>query len=174
MLSGSFPPNPSKQRKWHQLCRDNFLSEQAACSIPGPVSPCSSSVYHTRCRNVVWGGICSNWRRKWQPTPVCLPRKFHGQRILVGCSPWDCKESDTTERLTQHIMHQFASLSFLLLIKYWRRQTLTTTLIPELNWIHFTVPISHSTFTSFGKYYLFGLVVTASNNIFLWFGKLFC
>ena len=28
------------------------------------------------------------WRRKWQPTPVFLPGKFHGQRSLVGCSPW--------------------------------------------------------------------------------------
>ena len=26
------------------------------------------------------------WRREWQPTPVFLPRKFHGQRSLVGCS----------------------------------------------------------------------------------------
>ena len=39
------------------------------------------------------------WRRKWQPTPVLLPRKFHGQRSLVGYSPWGCKESDTTEQL---------------------------------------------------------------------------
>ena len=31
------------------------------------------------------------WRRKWQPTPVFLPRKFHGQRSLVGYSPWDCR-----------------------------------------------------------------------------------
>ena len=28
------------------------------------------------------------WRRKWQPTPVFLPGKFHGQRNLVGSSPW--------------------------------------------------------------------------------------
>ena len=28
------------------------------------------------------------WRRKWQPTPVLLPRKFHGWRSLVGYSPW--------------------------------------------------------------------------------------
>ena len=27
------------------------------------------------------------WRRKWQPTPVLLPKKFHGQRSLVGYSP---------------------------------------------------------------------------------------
>ena len=37
------------------------------------------------------------WRRKWQPTPVLLPGKFHEQRSLVGYSPWDRKESDTTE-----------------------------------------------------------------------------
>ena len=29
------------------------------------------------------------WRRKWQPTPVFLPGKFHGQRSLAGYSPWD-------------------------------------------------------------------------------------
>jgi len=27
-------------------------------------------------------------RRQWQPTPVLLPGKSHGWRILVGCSPW--------------------------------------------------------------------------------------
>ena len=31
------------------------------------------------------------WRRKWQPTPVFLPGKSHGQRSLVGYSPWDHK-----------------------------------------------------------------------------------
>ena len=39
------------------------------------------------------------WRRKWQSTPVLLPGKSHGQRSLVGYSPWGHKESDTTERL---------------------------------------------------------------------------
>ena len=29
-----------------------------------------------------------HWRRKWQPTPVLFPGKSHGQRSLVGCSPW--------------------------------------------------------------------------------------
>ena len=28
------------------------------------------------------------WRRQWQPTPVLLPGKSHGQRSLVGCSLW--------------------------------------------------------------------------------------
>ena len=42
------------------------------------------------------------WRRKWQPTPVLLPGKSHGQRSLVGYSPWGRKESDTTEWLHFH------------------------------------------------------------------------
>ena len=37
------------------------------------------------------------WRRKWQPTPVSLPGKFHGQRSLVAYSPWGRKESNMTE-----------------------------------------------------------------------------
>ena len=40
------------------------------------------------------------WRRKWQPSPVFLPEEFHGQRSLVGYSPWGLKESDMTERLS--------------------------------------------------------------------------
>ena len=40
------------------------------------------------------------WRRKWQPTPVFLPREFHGQRSLVGCNPWSHKKLNTTEQLT--------------------------------------------------------------------------
>ena len=37
------------------------------------------------------------WRRKWQPTPVFLPRVSHGQRSLAGYSSWSCKKLDTTE-----------------------------------------------------------------------------
>ena len=39
------------------------------------------------------------WRRKWQPTPVFLPGESQGQRSLMGCRLWGCKESDTTKRL---------------------------------------------------------------------------
>ena len=38
--------------------------------------------------------------RKWQPTPIFLPGESHGQRSLTGYSPWDRKESDTTEQLS--------------------------------------------------------------------------
>ena len=37
------------------------------------------------------------WRRKWQPTPVFLPGKFHRQRSLTSYSPWGHKESGTVE-----------------------------------------------------------------------------
>ena len=37
------------------------------------------------------------WGRQWQPTQVLLPGESHGQRSLVGCSPWGHKESDTAE-----------------------------------------------------------------------------
>ena len=39
------------------------------------------------------------WKREWLPTPVFLPGEFHGQRKLVGYSPWGRKELDTTEQL---------------------------------------------------------------------------
>ena len=41
-------------------------------------------------------------RRQWQPTAVLLPGKSHGQRSLVGYSPWGCEELDMTERLQFH------------------------------------------------------------------------
>ena len=37
------------------------------------------------------------WRRAWQPTPVSLPGKSHGQGSLVGYSTWGLKELDRTE-----------------------------------------------------------------------------
>ena len=43
-------------------------------------------------------GLIPGWRRfsrksQWQPTPVFLPGKIHGQWSLVGYSPQDLKES---------------------------------------------------------------------------------
>ena len=38
------------------------------------------------------------WRRRqWHPTLILLPGKSHGQRSLVGCSPWGRTELDKTE-----------------------------------------------------------------------------
>ena len=40
------------------------------------------------------------YRREWQSAPVFLPGESHGQRSLVGYSPWGRTETDTTERPT--------------------------------------------------------------------------
>ena len=40
------------------------------------------------------------WKRKWQPTPIYLPGKSHGQRRLVDYSQWAGSELDKTQRLT--------------------------------------------------------------------------
>ena len=58
-----------------------------------------SAVQETRVRSLV-GKI---WRRKWQPPPVVLPGKSHGQRSLVGYSPGGHKESDMTEHSCTHM-----------------------------------------------------------------------
>ena len=39
------------------------------------------------------------WRREWQPSPVFLPGKFHGQRSPASYSLWGLKESDVTEQV---------------------------------------------------------------------------
>ena len=52
-------------------------------------SPCR------RCGFDPWIGKIP-WRRKWQPTPVVLSGKSHGQRSLAGYSLWGRTESDMT------------------------------------------------------------------------------
>ena len=50
----------------------------------------------------LWLNIIIIALHQWQPTPVLLPGKSQGWRSLVGCSPWGCWGSDTTERLPFH------------------------------------------------------------------------
>ena len=57
------------------------------------------AMWETWVRSLAWE---DPWRSKWQATPVFLPGKSHGQRSLMGCSPWGHKDSDTTEQLKQH------------------------------------------------------------------------
>ena len=48
------------------------------------------TVSHRRCRIYPWVRKIP-WRRKWQPTPVFLPGKSHGQRGMRGYSLWGLK-----------------------------------------------------------------------------------
>ena len=38
------------------------------------------------------------WSRAWQHTPIFFPEESHGQRSLVGYSPWGLEKSDVTAR----------------------------------------------------------------------------
>ena len=47
-----------------------------------------------------------HWRRKWQPTPVFLPRESQGRGSLVGCCLWGCTKLDMTEATYQQQQQQ--------------------------------------------------------------------
>ena len=76
------------------LCKEETCRtwEKAAVpsGFPGGASGKESACQFSRCRRCgfdPWNGKIP-WRRKWQPPPVFLLRKFLGQRGLVGYSPW--------------------------------------------------------------------------------------
>ena len=71
-----------KKNHWNALA-ENVLARSKPCG---------------RLRFDPWVGKIP-WRRKWQSAPALLPGKSHGQRSLVGYSPWGRKELDMTERL---------------------------------------------------------------------------
>ena len=92
---------PSSDKGWylslaprHQLALFSLLVVQTVKNVPVAQEP--------RVRFLDWK---DPQIRKWQPTAVFLPGDSHGQRSLVGYSPWGCKESDTTEQLTHTNTH---------------------------------------------------------------------
>ena len=73
----------------------------------------------------VWSlGWGDPWRREWQPTPVSLPREFHGQRSLAGYSLWSHKESDTLEQLI-HSLFLLDCTNLGTRLKVWTSNTYT-------------------------------------------------
>ena len=75
------------------------------CGVKESICQCKTQ---KRSRLDLWVGK-TPWSRKWQPTPIFLPRKFHEQRRLVGYCPRGCKESDATEWLNMHVHIQSLS-----------------------------------------------------------------
>ena len=71
-------------------------SERASRWLSGKESACQCR-RHRRCGFHPWVGKMP-WRRKWQPTPVFSPGKFHRLRSLAGCSLRGHKEWDVTEQ----------------------------------------------------------------------------
>ena len=102
-------PSRCSRARWLTKCQ-----KQGWASRPGFI--------HLQCRRCgfdPWVGkiIC---RRKWQPAPVVLLGKFHGQRSLDGYSPQGCKISDMTEWLSTHnaVLILFFPISFTMWIFY--------------------------------------------------------
>ena len=88
-------PRRGSPGDWRHLCQD------LGTSLVAQMVKCLSTMWETWVRSL---GREVPWRRKWQSTPVLLPGKSHGQRSLVGYSPWGRKESDTTERYSPFTM----------------------------------------------------------------------
>ena len=81
--------------QWYLKTRDHgfpagAVGKESACSAGDPPE-CRRPGFNPWVRKIPW-------RRKWQPAPVFLPGKSHGQRSLVGYSPRGHKELDTTEQ----------------------------------------------------------------------------
>ena len=70
-----------------------ILVSVTLCWESGPESNCKGG-------RPIKKNQCPSWN--WQPPPVLLPGKSHGQRSLVGYDQWNCAESDTTEWLHFH------------------------------------------------------------------------
>ena len=79
---------------------------QALLWAPTVLSPLASCGQSQRSSFFPFRLPMLHWSRKWQPTAVFLPGKSCGQRSLVGCSSWDCKELDTTEQLSTHALRR--------------------------------------------------------------------
>ncbi|KAB0386208.1 hypothetical protein FD755_001164 [Muntiacus reevesi] len=90
-------------------CRRHGFDPSSRKMTRGGATNCFLMVKH--CKNMIYSLCVEYFYRiylvkcnkaiemsmKWQHTPVFLPGKSHGQRSLVGYSPWGHKESDTTE-----------------------------------------------------------------------------
>ena len=107
VLSSSLDGRPSKLLgKFSIYLRLGFPGDTVIKNLPAQ---------YRRCRFNPCRKFC--WRRKWQPTPAFLLGKFHGQRSLLGYSPWDCEESDWTHMHIQQVIYsQIQSLKIATLL----------------------------------------------------------
>ena len=99
----------SQLGEWRSLCwskiEGNGCFRQKEEQISGFPRQHNGKEPACQCRRCRRCGLCPwvrkiPWSRKWYPILIFLPEKFRGQSSLAGCSPWDHKESDMTERLS--------------------------------------------------------------------------
>ena len=91
--SQSEPAASPKQNARKQVAKASpRCQHQVALEVKNP----PANAGDMRCRFDPWVRKIP-WRQKWQPPPVFLPGKSHGQRSPAGYSPCGHEESDTTE-----------------------------------------------------------------------------
>ena len=133
-FSGSiYPFSFQKQNLWFRVQQHTLPPRDKAISVflikfTGLPRWLSGKESTSQCRRPKFNSWVGNipWRRKWQPIPVFFPGKSHGQRSLVGYSPWGHKELDTTEQLNNKNNNKFYILGhsrvILPLLKCWGRE----------------------------------------------------
>ena len=116
------PPPPQKKRYicviWHsrkgrQIYNDRVVSWCVDTGIGGWERSTREGQEVCELSSASW------WRRQWHPAPVLLPGKSHGQRSLVGCSPWGCR-----------VRHDWATSFSLFTLMHWRRKWQPTPVLP--------------------------------------------
>ena len=93
-----------------------------------------------RCRFNPWVGKIL-WRRKWQPTPVFLPGKFHGQKRAIvhgGAKSWTWPSTHTQWNVNMFIYEKIYLWSLVSMSLYLLFCFLADSTMP-LTWPAFTV-----------------------------------
>ena len=113
------------------ICTADIVSllSLAKSALPRWLSSKESACQCRTCRFYPWVRKIPS-RRKWQPTPLFLPGKSHGQRSLVGYSPWGRREVDTPEWLSTHIYTIRTTLSSSGSKKAWSQLLITVRMSP--------------------------------------------
>ena len=99
-LTTHFPPSPLiklSSLPLHQNCSSQgYHGHPQGYTKESVISP-HFELHHLLVTYILSSPPPTNWRRKWQPTPVFLSGESHGWRRLVGCHLRGHTESDMTE-----------------------------------------------------------------------------
>ena len=92
------------------IIMDGFLGGASGKLSACQCRRCKRGSFHPWVKKITWS-------RKWQPTPVFLPGESHGQRNLVGYSPWSCRVR--RDRASTHVhMHACTYYNGCVLVKF--------------------------------------------------------
>ena len=118
---------------FHSYCSKWQLNRHSVVWVNISVLFNSVKIIHLQCRRCRFDPWVRKipWRRKWQPTPVFLPGKSHGQRSLAGCSPGSHKESDTNEHIAFKVANGKRQAKTNWKFKQWR-QLRPTSVVREM------------------------------------------